>query len=299
LKAALWSAWVILLAVDAHGQWRILFERQTQYHQVIVAEAGNLRRLHFNNTVQSSMDPRNPLNGFMEYTDYVYCAFLFNRDIQDVLLIGLGGGSLPKGMLANFPNARMDVAEIDPVVVDVAREYFAMRDDPRLKVHVGDGRVFVKRAAKRYDLIILDAYSGSRYGLTVPRHLTTREFLQEIHDHLTPAGLLVYNIATDLGQRDSRMTRALARTAGVVFRSQYAWDVETSNNTILVALKSPQTLTRDQLVERARRLMEETRMDIPRFMQRVVRLRTEPYRTDDVPLLTDNYAPVDSLMRTR
>lgn len=73
----------------------------------------------------------------------------------------------------------VDVAEVDPVVIRVALEYFGLEAGPRLRLHHADGRAFVRLAETRYDLIVLDAYSTNRYGSTIPAHLTTREFFAE------------------------------------------------------------------------------------------------------------------------
>jgi spermidine synthase len=92
-----------------------------------------------------------------------------------VLVVGLGGGTLPQFLRMAYPYARIDVAEIDPAVVRVAEDYFNLRQDERLRVDVGDVRAFVESAAPgSYYIIILDAYGVG----TVPRHLTTVEFLR-------------------------------------------------------------------------------------------------------------------------
>jgi spermidine synthase len=300
IKIVVVTAFVAASVSGVWAQQRILFERTTQYHHIIVAEEDGVRWLHFDNTYQSSMDPKDPLKGFLEYTDYFHCAFLFNGDIKDVLMVGLGGASTVKSFLHYYPNVNVDVVEIDPMVVEVAKNYFGLKtDNPRLKIHVMDGRVYIKKAEKKYDLIMLDAYAANRYGLTVPRHLVTKEFFQEIYDKLTPNGIMIYNIAANFDNYANKMTRALHRTTASVFKSQYTWDVESSWNTMLVALKSPKTMTKDQLVTRAKELVKDDKVKLPDFVQRASRLHTARYSTSDVPLLTDNYAPVDSLMRGR
>jgi spermidine synthase len=301
LKVVTMLTCLMVLSSSAFAQQgQILFQRQTQYHNIIVAEEDGVRWLHFDNTYQSSVDPKDPMKGFLEYTDYFHCAFLFNEDIKDVLVVGLGGASVVKSFLHYYPKVNVDVVEIDPAVVEVAKNYFGLKTDhPRLKIHTMDGRVYIKKAEKKYDLIMLDAYAANRYGLTVPRHLVTKEFFQEISDKLTPSGIMIYNVAANFTNYANRMTRAMHKTTQAVFKSQYTWDVETSWNTVLVCLKSPQTVTKDQLIARAKELVKEGKVKLPEFVERASRLHTASYRTSDVPLLTDNYAPVDSLMRGR
>jgi spermidine synthase len=86
----------------------------------------------------------------------------------------------------------MDIVEIDPAVVRVARDYFGFDPGPQMRIYTQDGRVFVKRAAQRgetYDLIMLDAFNGDY----IPEHLMTREFLEEVASLLTPNGVLAAN----------------------------------------------------------------------------------------------------------
>jgi spermidine synthase len=109
-----------------------------------------------------------------------------------ILIIGLGGGSLPTALSQIFPKAEIDVIEIDPAVVRVARKYFSFQTDSRMKVFEEDGRVFVKRAMKKgtkYDLIMLDAFDHEY----IPEHLLTREFLSEVKKILTPEGVMAAN----------------------------------------------------------------------------------------------------------
>src|SRR5207237_64981 len=80
-----------------------------------------------------------------------------------------------------LPAAHIDVAELDPGVADVARAFFALPQDERLEVHVGDGRAYVHDAAAKWDLVVLDAYGDA----DIPRHLATVEFLSEVKTHLT------------------------------------------------------------------------------------------------------------------
>src|SRR5205809_453849 len=78
--------------------------------------------------------------------------------------------------------------------VNVAKEYFKVQETPALKIRNQDGRVFLNRTSDRYDVIIMDAYTTSRYGSSIPPHLTTREFFALASAHLTTNGVLAYNV---------------------------------------------------------------------------------------------------------
>jgi len=284
-------------APSASAEDRILYETQSLYHHILVVENESFgRQLRFDNTVQGLMDPTNPQKGFLEYVDFAYCPFLFTEDIERVLVIGLASASVAKRFLRDFPNVHVDVVEIDPKVVEVTERFFGLRPDPRLSVHVQDGRVFLNRTNKRYDVIVVDAYAASRYGLVIPRHLATREFLEEAASRLSANGALVYNVATFLSI-DNAMTRSIARTLQAVFPSVYAWEVRSTSSVVFVALPTRQVKTREELVTRAKALVDTGKIKQTHFPERVARLRTQPYRASYAVLLTDQFAPVERLMR--
>jgi spermidine synthase len=109
-----------------------------------------------------------------------------------ILIVGLGGGSIPTALRQLLPEAQIDVVEIDPAVTRVARKFFDFRDGPMLRVSEVDGRVYVKRAAregKQYDVILLDAFDHEY----IPEHLLTKEYLTEVKSLLAPQGVLVAN----------------------------------------------------------------------------------------------------------
>ncbi|HXR52901.1 MAG TPA: fused MFS/spermidine synthase, partial [Steroidobacteraceae bacterium] len=129
----------------------------------------------------------------LNYTRMMLAGTLFTgAPPRRVLIIGLGGGSLPTALREILPQAQIDVVEIDPAGTRVARKYFNFRDDPRMKVIELDGRVYVKRAIRsgeKYDVVMLDAFDHEY----IPEHLLTREFLTEVKSLLTPTGVLVGN----------------------------------------------------------------------------------------------------------
>src|SRR5204862_5260858 len=119
------------------------------------------------------------------YTEYFHQAWLWNTQITGVVMIGLGGGSTQRAFEFYYPNVVIETAEIDPVVVQVAREFFHFKESDRQKVQVSDGRVFLRRSTAKRDLIILDAYVQGRYGSSIPQHLATKEFFELDRDRVT------------------------------------------------------------------------------------------------------------------
>ena len=109
-----------------------------------------------------------------------------------ILIVGLGGGSVPSALQEMMPDAKIDVVEIDDAVYRIAREYFEFAAGPNMRVFIEDGRVFVRRAAsraERYDLVFLDAFEDDY----IPEHMLTQEFLEEVRAIMTPDGAIVAN----------------------------------------------------------------------------------------------------------
>jgi spermidine synthase len=144
------------------------------------------------------MDLRHPNRMVMHYPQMMLGALFVNPAPQSVLIVGLGGGTIPRALRQLLPNTHIDVVEIDPAVVRVASRYFDFAAGDKTRVIEADGRVYVKRALRteqRYDLIMLDAFDHEY----IPEHLLTREFLQEVKSLLTPQGVLTANTFSSSG----------------------------------------------------------------------------------------------------
>jgi predicted membrane-bound spermidine synthase len=215
-----------------------------------------------------------------------------------VLYIGLGGGSAPKRSWRDFPGARIDAVELDPEVVDVAYEYFELPRDPRLKVTVEDGRRYVSANEGPWDVIAVDAF----YSDSIPFHLATREFLELAKSRLTPGGLVVTNIIGAVNGRDSRLFRSMLRTYRSVFPTvaihpvmeSGGEDLSIVRNIILVAGEGAAP-SKEFLLERLAELRRRS-PGAPDLTQAIRGRVDRPVSTEDVPVLTDDYAPTDALL---
>lgn len=276
---------------------RVLFEADSVYHHVVVTEDAVARYLRFDRSIQSGMYLRDPFDSPFLYPAYAHLGLIFRPRARNVLIVGLGGGSIPKRFWRDFPEMTVHVAELDPMVVDVAKRFFMVPADPRLRVVVQDGRLFLRRTAQRYDLIILDAY----FAESLPFHLTTKEFLELVRARLAPGGVVASNIIGALQGSRSALFRAMYKTFAEVFPGLYPFpvafrpydDVETIRNIILIASGEP-GLTQEEILRRARALAP--RVTYPQFVLYAGDYYRLPIPVGDVPVLTDDYAPVDTLV---
>ena len=129
----------------------------------------------------------------------------------DALHLGGGGFTLPRYVAATRPGSRQVVAELDAGLVALAREHLGLRPSPVLRVRHADARaVLARRGAASADLVVLDAFVGTR----IPAHLVTAEFAGLARSALRPGGILAANVI-DAPPMDA--TRALAATLGTAF----------------------------------------------------------------------------------
>ena len=278
----------------------VIFQKESQYHRITVVDTATARFLKFDNSYQTGMDKADPYRSYFQYADYFHLAFAFKPDIQRVLFVGLGGGIVPKRMWRDYPEVSIDVAEIDPVVLDVARKYFGLPGDRRLQVTVQDGRRFISSTSAKYDLIVMDAY----YADAIPFHLTTEECFREAKKKLQPGGVIAYNIIGALEGPGSKLFRSMYRTIsgtwaktavfGIDYRSSK--NPEALRNIIVFASDSLATI--DTVAQRVREKVGG-RVTVPTFEKCFGDLYAEPIPVSDVNSLTDDFAPVDTLLHIR
>lgn len=175
---------------------KLLHSERSLYREVLVYESGSVRCICFTRYCrigrQTCQDVKRPDRIVMNYPQMMLGSLFVKPAPRSVLIIGLGGGTIPRALQELVPEARIDVVEIDPAVVNVARRYFDLGESSKLNVIEADGRVHVKRALRgqqRYDLIMLDAFDHEY----IPEHLLTQEFLTEVKSLLAPGGVLAAN----------------------------------------------------------------------------------------------------------
>jgi len=282
----------------AGAQKVVLFDRISAYHHIQVYDEDGKRTLSFNGSWETTMSLTNPLTGHFEYTEYFQMPWLWNHDIKRVLMVGLGGGSTPRAWQHYYTNVMVDAVEIDPVVEEVAKKYFTVAESPTLKIHINDGRVFLRQTTNVYDVIIMDAYSTTRYGSSLPRQLTTKEFFTLASRHLSTNGVLAYNVIGQIKGFRATLIGAMYRTMSAVFPCVYMFPAVESQNVVFVATKSAEPFNYTRAAAEAYKLIDSGTVTLPTFSLRVKSFLDQPPPTAATsPLLTDDYAPIESLLQ--
>ncbi len=156
--------------------------------------------------------------------------------IKDVCIIGLAGGTVAQRMDQIYgAGVKIDGVEIDPKIVDVARQFFNL-DASHVNVIVQDGRYYMRTTNKRYDVIAADAY----HQPYIPFQLTTQEFFREAYDHLNDNGTFIVNAGRS--NTDFRLVNVISDTMRSVFPNVYLIDTPAFTNTMVIGTKNPTTL---------------------------------------------------------
>ncbi|HLG70766.1 MAG TPA: fused MFS/spermidine synthase, partial [Chloroflexota bacterium] len=141
-----------------------------------------------------------------------------------------------RDLTAVYGSIPIDGVEIDPKIIDVGRRYFDM-SEPNLNAIAQDGRYYITTTNKKYDIIGIDAYRQPY----IPFHLTTKQFFQEVRDHLSPNGVAVINAGRT--ETDYRLVDVISSTMKAVFPNVYVIDLPSPQiNSILVGTNQPTQL---------------------------------------------------------
>ncbi len=198
-----------------HG--RVIYENdKNRFGSVVIKEkiikAGIVRMLLVNEGQESASfidkELRNEL--VFKYT-VEFATLLRARDyIKDTLLIGGAGFSFPKYYISHFPDKNIDVVEIDPEMVEIAKKYFYLDElieeynpieEGRLGIIIDDGMHYLRMSSKKYDLIMNDAYIGKKFD----DELFKKSQVSLIKEHLNERGIYGINLITALKGNQAKL----------------------------------------------------------------------------------------------
>jgi len=266
-----------------------VFSKDTHYGNLKVVDysyGGNLHReLMIDGLIQGGMDLNDRLSIY-EYAYYLqFLPYGINPAGKNCLVIGLGAGLVPAWYEAR--GVRTDIVDIDPDVVNIAKNYFGLAVSG--DIIVADARYYLNTATKQYDYIILDVFNGD----TTPGHILSLEALQVIKARLTAQGILGINLIGSL-KRENFMTASIIRTLEKVFTTVDIYpnfDVETSDGggNITVLAYDARHQAFDRRLVAGFPVNSFARNGVSRYLGQPYQL---PAGTAAM-LLTDDYNPID------
>ena len=277
-------------AFGSNGGGVLITERESVYNYIQVVQVGDETQLILNEGVgiHSIYNPDSILT--QGPWDYFMIAPYFNNppftpsQVRKVAIIGLGGGTAVREFTAAYGPIPIDGVEIDNTIVSMGREYFHM-NEPNLHVVLQDGRYFLQTSSQKFDVVAIDAYQQPY----VPFQLTTKEFFQEVRNHLTPTGVTVINAGRT--NTDFRLVNALAETMHSVFPNVYIIDTARFTNSMVIGTNSPTSL--NNFFINAGALTNPLLQNVARESILYGNIREEHART---VYFTDDRAPVEQLI---
>jgi predicted membrane-bound spermidine synthase len=214
-----------------------IYETESAYNYIQVQQINGLTLLRLNDGegIHSMYSP-STLNYGGPWEQFLVGPFFYRgmtpERVKRMAIVGLAAGTTARQASAVYGPIPIDGYELDPKIVDVGRRYFG-ENLPNLSVHIGDGRWNLEQSPYKYDIIAVDAYRPPY----IPPHMTTQEFFQICHDHLTDTGVVAINVGSVPGDR--RLINGLATTMATVFPSVHVMDIPGTLNTMIFATKQP------------------------------------------------------------
>jgi len=256
---------------------------ETTYNDIFVfkdkAELSMSFQLKGWDFTQSTINLKDPDDLPLAYTRQMTMAVVYPQELKRILMIGLGGGTIPTYLGRHIPDVTIDTVEIDPGVIAAARTYFGIRESNRVRYLDADGRVFLNRNKQPFDLILCDAFHGGY----IPFHLLTREFFQLVKRNLTPDGAMAMNV-----HDGTKLFVSTVVTLREVFPSVHLYPTGEGE---VIAIATLQPRERDWVIKRAAELQDKYRFRFP--LPALVAKPLDQVDTAKGVLLTDDFAPAD------
>jgi spermidine synthase len=263
-----------------------MIDVDTRYNRVQIFDMDywisgeRIKVMKINDEYSSAMFPDNDSLVY-EYTWYYQLAEHFMPGFKSTLMLGGAAYSYPKYYLQKYPYASIDVVEIDPGLTDLAREYFRLKDDPRMRIFHEDGRTYLNKSEEKYDVILGDAYKSM---LAIPFQLTTVEAIRKKYDMLKEGGVVIENIISSIDGPAAAFMKSEVATYKKVFPQVYVFachdpeDPTLLQSISLLALKSETPAS-----------FESSDPMLNAFLGS----RVTPEIPEDVIILWDDFAPVE------
>lgn len=264
----------------------------TEYNRILVVRSTDtatkkpiLALVTDQHTTQAAMFTDGTNDLVFNYTKFYRLFSHFVPNPTNVLMIGGCAYTYPRDFIKNFPDAKIDVVELDPGMTKLARKYFNLKNEKNLVIYHQDARIYLNETKKNYDVIFGDAFNSAS---VIPFQLTTKEAVIKEYDVLNDDGVVMINIISAFEGDKGKFARAEYATYKKVFPQVFLFQVQNlkagseAQNIMLVALKSKKEITWDS-----------PNKELDGFLAQVWK---RPI-ADDIPILTDDYAPVEYYMR--
>ena len=207
---------------------KILYEKQSDFHNIKVVENEVGRFLHYKDTYQAGFINTPFYKGNLPYINYFTIPYLINPDIKDILLIGFGTGKIVNDWEKLFDNLKsIDVVDIEENIYDIAKDYFNFKKSDKVNFFLQDGIVFLRENTKKYDLIVVDVASDDG----IDERFLDDEYLALIKNSLSINGIFISNLCSsaDLNHRENKFFKSLIQVYKSYFKNLFVFKGDESD----------------------------------------------------------------------
>jgi len=291
-----WIIFLLIFIFYLTGWWEAIYRPAgqiyitTQYNDVMLTRENDyftLRPILALSTdpkgIQSAMYLDGDSGPVTKYLELFRLVEYFKPDFKKTLMLGGAGYSFPKDYLKRYPAATIDVVEIDPKMTEIARQYFKLKDDQRLKIIHEDGRIYLNRSQEKYDAIFVDVFKS----YLIPFQMTTLEAAQKEYDLLAENGAVFINIPSSIEGKKGEFLRAEYATYKRIFPQVYVFP-----NSFMSAGTKFQNLTFVALKDKKVPNFASDNKELSGYLARLWRGEIKM----DMPVLTDDFAPTDKYL---
>jgi spermidine synthase len=265
--AANWSMWmlaaIVLLAacqpaaaqqVTPYG--KLEHDVKSDFSHIRIRRRDDFRSMMFvrdtqEEVVESMLDLAHPNRLVVPYTQFMFLSYAFRPEQERVLIVGLGGGSMVHFLKKFDPELKVDVVEIDPAVVDIARRFFGVTTGGNVKIITADAFKYLAGETPKYDVIYMDAFlkpSEETDSTGKPLNLNTVQFYRDLQTHLTKDGVVVFNLNNHRGLREDLATMREA------FPNVYPFVLPENTGLVVVASTAAAPQSPADMLKQARQL---------------------------------------------
>lgn len=207
---------------------KILFKKNSDFHSIQVVQNKFGKFIKFSDTYQAGYIDTPYYKGNLPYINYFLIPYLMNKNIKDVLLIGLGSGIIINQFFKIFEKIKsIDIVDIEEYIFPLAQKYFDFQLSDKMNFYLQDALIYLKSAKKKYDLIIVDVAGNEG----IDERFYSEEYLNLIKSKLKSTGIFISNLPSsrDIFNKKNKTTLDLLKNYSEQFSNIDIYSGETSN----------------------------------------------------------------------
>lgn len=286
-----------LYLLNFHLEKGVLYQKESSYYNMKIKDGenplyGKVRTLYLDVDSHSIESISGKDIGI--YTNIAPVFSVFKKEVRDILVIGGGSFELSENFGNVFEKSTVTTIELDPEVVSVAKKYFHTPDEIINNTVIEDGRVFINKNQNKYDIIFSDAYNSL---ISVPWHLTTKEFFVQTKSRLNSEGVFAVNFIGSLNG-ESAYYESLMMTFSSVFDNfhifAYGNSFDSVQNIVLVGINSNEKQSDEMIRQKIMQLPKDRHLAV--YLKNKSDLYQRQNSSVKKIVFKDDFAPTDRLM---